>query len=53
MACAACGNKARAPRTSPFGQPVNQGRQPARTAGPTTNADRGKSRITNLRWNQK
>ena len=54
MACAACGNKARRPMRSTVGKPVNQ-TQPARS-GSNTNAtgnDRGRSRVTGLRWNSK
>ena len=51
MACAACGNKARRPMRSTVGKPVSQS-QPARS-GSASNNDRGRSRVTGLRWNSK
>lgn len=52
MACSACGNKARRPMRSNMGQPVNQ-TQPSRSSSNGNSNDRGRSRVTGLRWNAK
>lgn len=51
MACTACGNKARRPLRSNVGRPVSQ-TQPARTAT-APSSDRGRERVTGLKWNSK